>query len=36
MHPVIPAEMINNAVQLAIYFVTAIGMFVSFMLTARA
>ena len=36
MYPVIPAEMINNAVQLTIYFFTAVGMFVSFMLTARA
>jgi len=36
MHPVIPAEMISGAVQLAIYFVTAVGVFLSFMLTARA
>ncbi len=36
MHPVIPAEMINGAVQLAIYFVAAVGVFLSYMLTARA
>jgi len=35
MHPVIPAEMISGAAELAIYFVTAIGVFVSLMLTGR-
>ena len=32
----ISAEMTNEALQLAIYFVTAVGAFFSFMLTARA
>jgi len=36
MHPLIPAEMIDGAVQLAVYFVTVIGAFLSFVLTARA
>ncbi len=36
MYPVIPGEMINSAVQLAIYFVTAVGALIGLMLTARA
>jgi len=36
MQQLIHAEMIDGAVQLAVYFVTAIGAFLSFVLTARA
>ena len=36
MYPVIAAEMISGVVQLVVYFVTFIGVLVSFMLTARA
>lgn len=36
MYPVIPAEMISGAVQLAVYVFTAIGALLSLMLTARA
>ncbi len=36
MYPVIPAEMVSSAVQLAIYFVTVVTALVSFLMTARA
>ena len=36
MHPVIPPEMISSAVQLAVYFVTAVAVLFSVMMTARA
>jgi len=36
MYPVMPAEMVSEAMQLAIYFIAAVGAFLSFMLTARA
>ncbi len=36
MYPAIPAEMISGAVQLAVYFVAVVGVFLSFMLTSRA
>jgi hypothetical protein len=36
MYPLIPGEMINTAVQLAVYFVTAVGALIGLMLTARA
>ncbi len=36
MYPVIPAEMVNGAVQLAVYFVTALAALLSLLLTARA
>jgi hypothetical protein len=35
MYPAIPAEMINAAVQLAIYFITGLGAVLSFMLAVR-
>ena len=35
MQPVIPSDITSAAVQLVIYFVTAVGVFVSFVLTAR-
>ena len=36
MPPVIPNEMLSGAAQLIVYFITAFGVFVSFMLTARS
>ncbi len=36
MYPAIPPEMISGAVQLAIYFITAIGVLIGLMMTARA
>jgi len=36
MYSVIPAEMVNSAVQLAVYILAAAGVFLSFLLTARA
>ena len=36
MYPTIPAEMISGAVQLAVYFVTVVGVFLSFILTSKA
>ena len=36
MYPLIPGEMINSAIQLAVYFITAIGALIGLMLTARA
>lgn len=36
MDPVIPAEMVEGAMQLAIYLIAAIGVFLSLMWTARA
>ena len=36
MYPLIPGEMINSALQLAVYFITAIGALIGLMLTARA
>ncbi len=36
MYPLIPGEMLNGAVQLAIYFVTAVGVMIGLMLKARA
>ena len=36
MHPVIPSEMIGSAVQLVVYFVTAVAILLSLMMTARA
>ncbi len=36
MYPVIPVEIMSNAVQLAVYFITAIAALLSLMLTARA
>ncbi len=36
MYPLIPEEMIYGAVQLAVYFVTAVGALIGLMLTARA
>ncbi len=36
MYPVIPSEMIHEAMQLAVYFVAAAGAVMSFMFTARA
>jgi len=36
MQPVVPAEMIGVVVQIAVYFVTAVGALISFMLSARA
>ena len=35
MYPVIPPEMVNGAVQLAVYFVTAMAVLLSLILTAR-
>jgi hypothetical protein len=36
MHPVIPSEMIGPAAQLVVYFVTAVAILLSLMMTARA
>jgi hypothetical protein len=36
MYPIIPTEMIGGVVQLAVLLVTAIGAFLTLMLTARA
>ena len=36
MYRAIPPEMIGGAVQLAIYFITAIGVVIGLMMTARA
>ena len=36
MYPAISPEMISGAVQLAVYFITAIGMLIGLMLTSRA
>lgn len=36
MYPLIPGEMINSAIQLAVFFFTAIGALIGLMLTARA
>lgn len=36
MYPVIPAEMISSAVQLAIYFVTVVAALANFLFTVRA
>jgi len=36
MYPLVSPEMTSGAVQLAIYFVTALGVLISFMMTARA
>lgn len=35
MHPVIPGEMLSGAVQMVVYFITALGVLVSYMMTAR-
>jgi hypothetical protein len=35
MYPLIPGEMFNSAVQLAVYFVTAAGALMGLMLAAR-
>ena len=35
MYPLIPGEMIHATVQLAVYFVTAVGVMIAFVLTAR-
>jgi hypothetical protein len=35
MYPLIPGEMFHAAVQLAVYFVTAVGALISLMLAAR-
>jgi hypothetical protein len=35
MYPLIPGEMFHAAVQLAVYFVTAVGALIGLMLTAR-
>jgi hypothetical protein len=36
MYPVIPAEMMSGAVQLVIYFFTALGAFLGLFLSGRA
>ncbi len=36
MPPVIPAEMISGAIELAVFFLTAVGALLSLMWTARA
>jgi hypothetical protein len=36
MYPVIPAELTQNAVQLAVYFVTAVGVLLGLMMGGRA
>jgi len=36
MYPVIPAEMISGAAQMAVFFITIVAAFWSYMLTARA
>jgi len=36
MNSAIPPEMISGAVQLAIYFITAIGVLLGLMMAARA
>ena len=36
MYPVIPAEMMQNAVQLMVYFITLVGMVLGVLLGARA
>jgi hypothetical protein len=35
MVPMIPAEMAGSVVQVAVFFVTIVGMLVSYMLTGR-
>ena len=36
MIPVIPAEMLSGAVELAVYFVTVLAVWLNFVMTARA
>ena len=36
MYPIIPTELMQDAVQLAVYFVTVIGALLGLMLSSRA
>jgi len=36
MYPLVSPEMTSGAVQLAVYFITAVGVLISFMMTARS
>lgn len=36
MFPMIPAEMAGSVVQVAVFFVTVVGMLVGYLLTGRA
>ena len=36
MYPLVPAEMIDGAVEMAVYFVTAVGALLSFLMTGRS
>ena len=36
MHPLIPSEMLSSAAQMVVYFITAIGVLMSFMMATRA
>ncbi len=36
MPPLIPPEMINGAIQLAVYFITAVGVVLGLLLSGRS